>query len=258
MTWPVESLVYGSYQYLMREVGGALEYGHDLAAWTHEQTGIVDSIVQRGVKAFYTPAVLPGDKYAHEWSFLRPVSSVVTVAGQYSYNLPADFAMLDGPMVFAPGDSALCQPIEYVAAYQVRVRLGDGLLTGRPEVVAIEPKLLDGLAGTRYIMLLFPVPDGAYPINYRCRLHPRPLSDANPMPFGGDAHYETILLSCLALAKPDKANEFLVRLKASVSHDRRFASPPQMGYNADPSNDLAFPDLHDWDRNLVTYKGRVW
>lgn len=80
MTYPATALTYGSWAYLKSEVGNLLEYGRDEASWNHEKRAVADAVVQRGVRAFYVPPLLPGERYGHEWSFLRPILSLSTYA----------------------------------------------------------------------------------------------------------------------------------------------------------------------------------
>lgn len=269
MSFPVESQTFGSYQWLLREVASALlslpperramavgteGMGLDRHGWSHEQFGAVDSIVQRGVMAFYTPAPLPGERYGHEWSFLRPNATLATIAEDYDYDLPSDFAMLDGPITYAPGAAVLYRAIHIVGEHQIRLRLSQAEFAGRPEWAAIRPKALSQTTGTRYEMLLWPVPNDAYTLHYPYRVNPGALTTTNNMPYGGQPHYETILASCVALAVPERAGEYQERLRASVSHDRRLASPRTLGYNQDSSDGVG-GDHRDLQQNIVTYNG---
>lgn len=246
---------YGSYAYLMREVGSLMGYGRNSDAWTPEKRSIADGIVQRGVRSFYVPTVLPGDKYAHEWSFLRPVRTLVTVASQYMYDLPEDFAMLDGPITFAPDQSVLYQPIEVVGEYVVRQRQQETTWTGRPTLAALVPVAAPG----RYQIHFWVTPDIAYTLYYRSRINPRDLSEANPTPYGGMVHVQTILEACLLEAELEKGvkesprkGRFIERLQASVSHDRKLKSPPAMGR---PYEHYEVDSYHELDANVVTYNG---
>lgn len=83
MPFPITSLTYGTYQYILREVAMELRWGDNDALWNHEQQGELDNIVQRGIRRFYSPPVFPGEATQHAWSFLRPVSELDTTA---SYN----------------------------------------------------------------------------------------------------------------------------------------------------------------------------
>lgn len=246
---------YGSYAYLLREVGSVLGYGRHPDSWTPEKRSIADGIVQRGVRGFYVPTVLPNEKYAHEWSFLRPVRPLVTVANQYIYDLPADFAMLDGPITYAPDQAVLYQPIEVVAEYVVRTRQQETTWTGRPTMAALVSTNEPG----RFQIHFWVTPDGAYTLYYRSRVNPRDLSDANPTPHGGMVHAQTILEACLLEAELEKGvkdsprkGRFLERLQASVSHDRRLHSPPSIRGNVEG---YGVDSYHELDANVIKYNG---
>jgi hypothetical protein len=99
MTYPATALTYGSYAYLKSEVGTLLGFGRNEATWNHEQRAIADTVVQRGVRAFYLPPPLPKEKYGHEWSFLRPVLSL-SLAAPYS---TGTVTIVDGVVTLAAG-----------------------------------------------------------------------------------------------------------------------------------------------------------
>ncbi len=66
--------------YLQRMIGLELDYGPNPLTWTHLQTSTVDAVMQSGLRMFYSPPVIPGERYAHEWSFMRPAASLSTSA----------------------------------------------------------------------------------------------------------------------------------------------------------------------------------
>ena len=86
---------YGSHDWLKREVGGYLGFGYNPDAYDSEKSAKVDSIIQSGLQQFYYPPPIPdkdGKASPHRWSFLAPVTELVLVNGQNTYELPADFA----------------------------------------------------------------------------------------------------------------------------------------------------------------------
>lgn len=265
MTWPIEQAVYGSFQYFLREVGGAMGHGYDPSGWDHEKESIIESVVQRGVQMFYAPSPLPGEKFSHEWSFLKPIWSFSTVSDTYIYDLPDDFSSIEGPMTYAPGSSVLFEPINIVSEHQLRIRQEMGTTTGRPVIAAIRPKALDPTLGTRYEILLWPTADQIYTIEATYRVSPLFLTLENNFPYGGHPHVETILASCLVAASnitganiESTARILMERMQASISFDRKHSSPENLGYNRDRS-DFAhteyFPNWHRWNQNLTTYEG---
>lgn len=70
-----ESSLSLSYPDFMTETSYFLGYGRDVSALNDDRRGLVDSLVQSGVRQVYYPPVLPGDGRAHQWSFLEPVKT---------------------------------------------------------------------------------------------------------------------------------------------------------------------------------------
>ena len=83
-----------------------------------------------------------------------------------------------------------------------------------------------------------------YVLSYRKLILLNKLSQTNPYPLGGMQHGETILESCLSIAeqrlndgqKGQHWQQFMTRLAASISYDRRSFTPGFLGYNADRSD----------------------
>lgn len=68
------------------EVGRFLNFGRTIANWTADQTVEVDRFIERGIRQFLNPPPVEtdrGSKVKHEWSFLRPVTTL-TVNAPYS------------------------------------------------------------------------------------------------------------------------------------------------------------------------------
>jgi len=265
-TWPVVEPAYGTYGYLKRAAGQLLGFPANLYAWSYEQDRRVHGLVVRGVRGFYQPPPLPKERWAHEWSFLHPPLSLTLAASTSTYDLPADYADLLGPLTFEPGSSVFYDPVEIVAEYQVRQRLAERTSTGRPEIAAVRLKALQLGQPTRYEILFYPTPDQAYRLNGLYRVAPQELSDANPVPLGGPQHFHAILEACLAEAEREvgvadgaHAAAYLMALMAGVSADRQTACPPYIGRNRDPGEGIPLEDAialaHGWDENIVTYNG---
>lgn len=94
MTYPVREIEYGTWQWLRREIGGRKGFGYDESTWTHEQQGVVKSIIDSGYLQMLYPPPLPSEtpQAPHQWSFLRPVNELQLVVGQKTYDLPEDFS----------------------------------------------------------------------------------------------------------------------------------------------------------------------
>lgn len=261
MTWPIDSPKHGSYLHLQREVAGFLFSVYDVSSLGHEKQSLIDSIIQRGVRNVYAPPPLPNERTAHEWSFLRPIYPLTTEADDYDYDLPDDFVSIYGPLTYSPDSDTLYLPVQVIGEHQLRMKLRDGSYTGRPSLAAYRPKPHDPTTGTRYELLLYPVPDDEYTLHVPMRVNPGPLSEARPFPYGGDLHAELFRESCLREAETHRGQpgphegRFLERLVAAVHLDRSQAAPDSLGLNADTGDQPTMIPLHGWDSFVTTYEG---
>jgi hypothetical protein len=246
--------------YLERLVGRHMGFGPSPDLWTHKARGEVNEAVRSGLRRFYTPPVLPGERWAHMWSFLRPLASVNVVAGVSEYDLPDDFAMLDGPLTYGIDAYTLCGfDVPLMSEYHVR-RILSLEYEGRPEAAAIRVKQSsDGQ--TRWQLVVAPVPNAAYELQYRYQTNPGLLASGSSVPPGGQPHAQTIIESCLWAAdvlmgakSSLHALAYMDCLRSSVSHDRVMNAPDTLGRNIDRS-DGVFGDNYRGDLHIVTYNG---
>ena len=250
--------------YIRRRVGMELKYGPHPATWTRTETELVNEAIRTGLRNFYHPPVLPGQRYPHEWSFLQPVVTLSTVASQFEYTLPPDFGSINGSFTYEPGTTVLHRAITEVSEHQIRARRQETVATGRPTLFAIRSIDIPDGQQTAYQALLWPVPDQSYLLHYRYTRNPDALSLSGQIPAGGQPHAETILESCLASAESLRNakqrphnDKFLMRLIASVGQDQMNSSPDFLGRDTDGS-DLPqdyHASWHDHDENIVTYNG---
>ena len=256
MIWPLTKPEFGSYEWLMREVGDLMQVGAKDSTWTHEEHGRIDSLVQRGVRQFYSPPPLPGERYGYDWSFLRPVLALDTVAEQAVYDLPVDWAMFRGPLVFLPDQNTSRAEVDITSLHRL-MGLQTTKATGPPRYAATRAKELDPAVGTRYELVLYPEPDDEYHLQAPARLNPGDLSEGQ-FPYGGSVHYETVRASCISVATQGDANAmqlFLQRLATSVGHDRKVNSPDTLGRDYDHSDVVEYPGLIRTGFQVVAYKG---
>lgn len=71
------SLGYADFQ---RMVGYYAGYGRDTTKWTTDQISVIDDVIQTGLRNFYYPESLTDGQKAHEWSFLKPKTTLTTIA----------------------------------------------------------------------------------------------------------------------------------------------------------------------------------
>ena len=227
-----------TYDSLRREVGHFLGFSRSPTAWNANQITDVDDVISAGLRMFYRPPRLPGERAAHQWSFLRPYMTIVTTAEVCDYDLPLDFGGLDGNFTYFATDTA-SGTIQHVSESVIRnLRQGSGC-SGSPARAALLPRISDGMSDQTYILMLWPTPDGAYTIQARYFARQVSLSEDNPVPMGGPDHAEAIRAACMAAAEEHlddelgpKQEAFLRALQASVDFDRRATSPENIGYNS--------------------------
>jgi len=256
-----------TYSKLKEAIGLYLGYWTNADGWTittANQKVDIDDIIEAGLRRFYVPPPIQPAKTAHEWSFLRPVTSLVMTAETTTYDLPADYAGIEGGFSYATGEDVLYNPIHVTSEQEVRQRLIDNDSTGVPTLAGIRPKSMNYTTGTRYEVLFWLAPDENYTVYYRYRVGFQMISDANPYPPGGLEHGHTIMEACLAEAEttvPDAVGIHNARyqefLRASIARDASLACPETLGLNVDrsdvPLNSAAV--IHARTGYLVTYNG---
>lgn len=120
------------------------------------------------------------------------------------------------------------QQLKVVSESQIRSLFATDPQYGEPKYVAIRPKDFDMTGVQRYEAVFYPIPDDAYPIEYRRRLIPDRLTSTNKYPIGGAVHAETQLMACLAAAEVAKTGQqgtyyqrFLEHLGSSIAFDAK-------------------------------------
>jgi len=215
-------------------------YNPDHTQWSAVQAQHWSMVLSRGMSRFTHPARLPGERTAHQWSFLRPLATLITKASKDEYDLPQDFGGLDGDLYFYRSENQ-SSPIRHVGEHEIRrLRANRGSLTSSPSRCAVLPKQADTQSEQRLVLLLDPCPDATYTLQYRYFARQSTLSEENPIPLGASDHAETIRLAILSTADEllnDEAGPnheaFMLALQSSVDFDRRVQSPENLGYNAD-------------------------
>lgn len=204
----------------------------------------VDGIVQRawesGLRQWYTPPLVDG--VSHNWTFLKPVGTVVVPAGERTALLPEDFGGFEGEL-FVLDATTVRPPLQEVGTL-LGLYSRYPTTTGAPQFVEpIPDKDASASGGQRVRVWVWPEPDQDYTLRFRYYFHPDTLTGARPYALGGPQHAETVIAACLAAAelivdgeRGRWADYFAERLAASVSVDRRMR-PQRLGYNADASPD---------------------
>ena len=256
---------------LESEVGLFLGYGRGTeggdTAWTTAQQAAIESIVKSGQRQVYTNPAVPelGVPAAHNWSFLKPTVSFALASAADTIALPADFGGMDGDDLTLLDSDRPVYRIPLVGEGEIRRQFAiDADATGQPRMAAVRPlKERSGVRGQRFELLLWPIADQAYTVELTYYLLPDALTGDAPYVYGGAAHAETFLESCLSIAEQrlDDAmtvhtEKFKERLAASIAHDRRH-KPQHLGYNRDLSDQRrgGWQRQHGRGDLVVTWEG---
>lgn len=230
---------------LRRDVARYLGFDRESDNWSDSEAEDVDTVLSIGLRQFYRPPRLPGERQSHQWSFLRPLGTLTLTSGTGDYTLPEDFGDLDGDLFYVAQDFAPRRIRQVNEGRILELRQRDWYTTtsSYPQEAAIVPIQSDGTAEQLYRLMVWPLPDGDYQITYRYYARQLDLSCDVSVPLGGREHAETIRASCLAAAESFlddargvKYEDFLTQLQASVDFDRRANSASTLGYNGDSSD----------------------
>ena len=222
-----------------------LGYGVTAANWSVAQAAEVNEIVQSGYRQFfYPPPIAPGEP-SHDWSFAKPLGTIVTQAALDNYPMPDDFGDILGDLTYGPNE--YWSVVKVVGEGALRELKQRGINSGRPFYAAITPLAATGVTGQRFQIYFWPVPTGVYHLTYRYIPNVGAISTGLPYGWGGSPHGDTILQSCLAIAEQRRddtmdlhTRKFMERLTASVMFDRRLTQA-YFGRNLDNSDTRDYP-----------------
>jgi len=254
-----ESTMALSYTDYVAEISRFLGYG---SAPTGDRLDHVLRILKMGYHQFLYPPVLPGERTAHEWSFLAPVATLGLVADSYQYDLPDNFGSLRGVGMTYPADNSYPMKVNRVSEGDLRIYRAKYIKTADPKWFGIRPKSNDGTVGQRYEVIFAPTPDKDITLTYRYNVLVDLITEAAPYPLGGAMNSQVIMDSCLAMAEASADDSFKVmtelfarNILAAIQRDRQGMSPDGLGYNgdwSDGSGQLTRPDYE------VSYDGTVY
>lgn len=233
---------------LLSEGGDFMGWGRDAAGWDERQQSQLDSAMKSGMRKFFFQAQLSPRDPVHGWTFLKPVADVAVASGVATAALPDDFGGFEGRVtVTQAGSSGGFWPVKQVDEEAIRAlyaAVAD--ISGKPQKFAEEQvRGTTATASNRSRLLVYPVPDAAYTFRVPYYILPNYLSTANPYPYGGAAHAETMKAAVRSALELYMDNEpgsetanYMQCLAASIQYDRRH-EPKSLGPNYDPSDSLA-------------------
>jgi len=246
--------------------GHHMGFGQHPSGWTATQKEQIKEVVRGALRRVYSPPPLPGKTAAHEWSFMYPTRTINTIAGAYAYELPADFGGVDGNITYKPDENTIHTCINRRSEANIRAMLqNSSVATGRPVYFGIRTKDNVGEGATRYEILFYPSPDGAYAIEMPYRVAKAP-DDLSVIP-GEDLYKELFLEACRAqadvfLKRRQRPHEALYeeRLIASIRQDQQLWASQSVGPNGNRNS-----TIRGWgDRRIasaeqpVTYNGQIF
>jgi len=232
---------------LKAEIGEFLGFGRGTdygdVAWSTRQENQIDSCLDSGLRMFYFPAPLPGEQSSYDWSFMRPIRQIDVPASANEVDMPDDFGGLEGDVriIIDGGQMVPIRQTNEQVILQKRASAPD--VVGKPEWCAVSTgtQVRQG-AGQRSRLLLYPMTDQIYTLEYQMYILPNSLQVTKNFAMGGPVHAETIKSAVKAAAELYMDNmpgpmmaAFLDRMRASISLDRRNKGQT-FGYNGDPSN----------------------
>lgn len=225
--------------------------------WDSRKTAVIRDCVESGLRQFYFPPPMNGVPY--DWSFLKPTSTLIVDADASTLEMPDDFGGFEGSITVSSPTSRTVMAIQLVNEGIIREMYARSpSQTGVPQMAAVRPLKGTTLnAGQRSELYVFPIADQEYTIQFVYYILANFLDGTHPYAYGGMAHAETILESCLAIAEQrydDAAgihsSKFLERLAASIALDRRM-KPQTGGRNWDRSDEVYYRPRDV----VVTYNG---
>jgi hypothetical protein len=213
---------------LRSHVGHYVGYGRGvIQAWNDEQLEDIDAYIDGGLRQFYWPPILPGETRAHDWSFLKPNTTLTTTASTATQELPATVSAVIGDMTYS--SDGYYSRVKSISEELMRNYQASNInASGRPAYYCIRSNTPTGSIGQRLTVTFFPEPDDDYTLSYTYHwVMPKLHDDVAVFPVGGPIHAETCKQSCLAYAEQRKFDQagletarFMTRLAASVSLDR--------------------------------------
>lgn len=247
-------------------VGFSAGIGADFNNFSANHLTQVDLCIDSGLRSFYDPPPIPGEKISHVWSFMTPVESLSLAEGVADYELPDDFGGFIGDLYFSENDQTWGKVHRTNISRILAMRSSTGSTASAPPSHAAEHTLpTDGSTPTRYQLSLFPTPNGNYTLKYQYRSNPYQLSATAAYPLGGQPHAETLRASCVAAWERDiegkigvHAATFMSRLTASVNLDRNLNGTKHFGKNTDRRKRfLNYGELRHPSTQLVDYGGII-
>jgi len=247
---------------LMLEIGAFLGYGVVSGSWTSEQSAEITRYLDAGLRQYYYPPAAEGIEPGYEWSFLKPTTTLDTVADQGENDLPD----LCGRILtdFFYEEDVYTRSIVLVSEARLQSYLMQSTDSANPRYAAVRHKDSTGSTGQRQEVLWWPIPDDAYTLTYQYEFYAGALTSGLSYPHGGMKHSELIKESCLAVAellandeKGAHSEMFFSLLKTSIAQDRKNGAR-YFGHMGGQDSDVVSRHQLQGSNYEITYKGDTW
>lgn len=199
------------------------------------------------------------------WAEATETAASYTLRHNGNYDLPDDFGGIEGDMIDEEGSNK--PRVRIIGEGKIRSLRSGSTSRTDPQFAAIRPKKhTTTTTGQRFEIMFFPIPAVTRTLSYKMLVLPSMLVDTTiTHPYGGAAHAETILASCLAIVESqedekrgEKWQEFMDRLAASIQVDKKMISADYFGYNRDNSDSVQSAGSRRHPQTfLVTYNGEI-
>lgn len=242
---------------LQAAVGEYAGYGPTVSSYTTNGLARVNKSVKEGIALVYSPG-------QYEWSWLKPVSTVILAEDANTVLLPDDFNWLQGSIIPASSAGEAQFSIPVVGEGQVFAREAiSSTTTGKPQMACVQSlKGTDLNQSSRSQLKVWPIADQEYTLQIKYSLLPNALTDARPYFYGGAAHAQTFKAACIAAYESNydggpgvQWQKFQALLANSIETDRK-RKPNLPGLNLDRS-DMMDPDPRHWTYAPMSVNGVI-
>lgn len=101
-----ESTLTMTFATIRRAIGLMLGWDIDPANWSVNQVTIGGDLIASGLRQFYHPPILPGERMAHDWRFVKALLTISTVAPYTTGTITVVAGVVTGSGTTFPTDSA--------------------------------------------------------------------------------------------------------------------------------------------------------
>lgn len=236
-----------SYPKLVERVGHYL-FGVR-TGFSSDQSSDIDDCIHDGLNRVYS---------AHDWSFLRPIVEIDTVAESDQVIMSTDFESVanDSELTYEPGADCWYPPVRWRHDSTIRKLQQSNDEMDRPVYYTVRSVEFDPAVGSRKAIVFYPTPDQVYTLRVPVVLRPVVIDQTNEYPIGGQMLSQVILEACLAAAEHNfeerehiHEKRFMEMIALAIRDDQHRSSPTSLGPDAPRGENGRFR-VFDYDYRL--------